>query len=86
MTLLAKWSIFWWKEALIFKEKHEKLENFGKLREFQFPQAVTGSNMIPNDFLEAYNHLRLTSGGASHFAHSRYAPPFAIFGAGHSYR
>ena len=41
--------------------------------------------MIPIDFPDTQKHFRVTFRGVSHFAHSRCAPPFEIFGAGHSY-
>ena len=41
--------------------------------------------MVPIDFPDTQKHFRVTFRGTSHFAHSRCAPPFEIFGAGHSY-
>ena len=41
--------------------------------------------MMPIDFPDIQKHFIVTFGGTSHFAHSRCAPPFEIFGAGHSY-
>ena len=41
--------------------------------------------MIPIDFPDTQKHFRVTFRGTSHFAHSRCAPPFEIFVAGHSY-
>ena len=41
--------------------------------------------MIIIDFPDTQKHFTVTFRGTSHFAHSRCAPPFETFGAGHSY-